>query len=204
MNAKGHVGVLVAMAITVGACRSSSGGSTAATVPTTREASTAAGSVPTPLGSSSVVTTGTAAVVSSTTSGALDGVWGALRDGDVTAFATALRAANVLDGVGVGEVTIFAPNDAAFAAVPADTMRGLLGDPARLKLVLQNHVVEGVWTTSKLASAGSVTAKSGRVLPITGSDGRLVVDGAHVVRTASTKDKVVVYVIDKVLTGGLK
>ena len=104
----------------------------------------------------------------------------------------------------MGEVTIFAPNDAAFAAVPADTMRGLLGDPARLKLVLQNHVVEGVWTTSKLASVGSVTAKSGRVLPITGSDGRLVVDGAHVVRTASTKDKVVVYVIDKVLTGGLK
>jgi uncharacterized surface protein with fasciclin (FAS1) repeats len=49
-------------------------------------------------------------------------------------------AAELSDG---GPYTVFAPTDAAFAALPEGTVEGLLADPAALQAVLLYHVGSG-------------------------------------------------------------
>ena len=62
---------------------------------------------------------------------------------------------------GPGPFTVFAPTNAAFAKVPAATLKKVGGDKALLTKVLTYHVVPGTITSAKLASeikAGGGTA----------------------------------------------
>lgn len=75
---------------------------------------------------------------------------------DLTTLAAAMKTAN-LDGTltGSGPYTLFAPNDQAFAALPADTHDRLFksGNEAALTRDLGYHVVPGRLTTKDLAKA---------------------------------------------------
>ena len=57
----------------------------------------------------------------------------AVSAGTFNTLATALKAAGLVDTLkGPGPFTVFAPTDAAFAKVPADQLKALLADKAKL------------------------------------------------------------------------
>ena len=81
---------------------------------------------------------------------AKDIVQTATEAGSFKTLLTAVKAAGLVETLqGKGPFTVFAPTDAAFAALPAGTLDGLLKDPAALKKVLLYHVVSGAVTPTK-------------------------------------------------------
>merc|ERR1711994_209268 len=60
---------------------------------------------------------------------------------DLSTLVTAVTAAGLVDTLsGEGPFTVFAPNNDAFAKIPADTLAGLLADKPALTEVLLRHV----------------------------------------------------------------
>ena len=118
----------------------------------------------------------------------------------------ALTTANLMDSLNTTpELTVLAPADPAFAAVPADQLKALMGDTARLTATLLHHVIQGRLTPDQLV--GQHTTLNNDALTIEGSgqsftiagEGTLSGSRASVicgnVRTANAT----VYVIDQVL-----
>ena len=106
-----------------------------------------------------------------------------------------------------GPITVFAPNDDAFAKVP-QAMRDDLMKPAnklKLKLTMGNHAVAGLVTVADIdkgltmATAVAVPAMNGNPLVIKREGGILTVNGAHVIKGPLKVDNGLVYVIDAVL-----
>jgi steroid delta-isomerase-like uncharacterized protein len=65
-----------------------------------------------------------------------------------------------------GPYTIFVPTDAAFASFSQHKLAALLEDPAALKNVLLNHVVQGAMSYEAMLEAGKLTTLGGTVLPV--------------------------------------
>jgi hypothetical protein len=65
-----------------------------------------------------------------------------------------------------GPYTIFAPTDAAFAALSQRKLASLMDDPEALQAVLRNHVVEGALSYEEMLEAGSITTLSGTEVPV--------------------------------------
>jgi LPXTG-motif cell wall-anchored protein len=101
-----------------------------------------------------------------------------------------------------GPVTVFAPTDAAFAALPEGTIDALLADPATLTDILLYHVVPGsVDAAAAIAADGTdVTAANGDPISIAVVDGSVVLNGSA---TVTTTDIVacngIIHVIDAVI-----
>jgi uncharacterized surface protein with fasciclin (FAS1) repeats len=68
---------------------------------------------------------------------------------------------------GAKDITVLAPADPAFAAVPGDALTGLLADKAKLTKVLTHHVIAGRLTPEQLA--GTHKTLAGDDVTITGS-----------------------------------
>jgi polar amino acid transport system substrate-binding protein len=97
------------------------------------------------------------------------------------------------------EFTVFAPTDAAFAALPAETIEAVLADQALLTTILQYHVVEGKILSGEITS-GTVTTLAGIDLEIVvAEDGTVTVNGATVVTADVEATNGVIHVIDAVL-----
>lgn len=97
--------------------------------------------------------------------------------------------------------TVFAPTDAAFAALPAGTVESLLKPENKEKLVaiLTYHVVEGKTKSKQLAGKTlRVKTLNGAELAIDGTDG-VSVGGAKVVKADVYASNGVIHVIDAVL-----
>lgn len=77
----------------------------------------------------------------------------AVNSADHTTLVAAVKAAGLVDTLeGPGPFTVFAPNNRAFAALPAGTVEGLLepSEKATLTSILTYHVVPGALTTEEL------------------------------------------------------
>ena len=119
-------------------------------------------------------------------------------------FKTLLQAATAADLVGTlkgaGPYTVFAPTDAAFAALPAGTLESLLKDPAKLKDILLYHVVAGKVTSDQVVKLTSATTAGGKTVKITVKDGAVYLnDKVKVVTTDIQASNGVIHVIDAVL-----
>ena len=118
-------------------------------------------------------------------------------------FKTLLLAAENADLVetlrGKGPYTLFAPSDEAFAKVPAETLKGLLKDPAKLKTTLSHHLVAGVWKPEGWMDMISIKALEGQPLRIVVGEDNVTVDHATVTFTSIRAANGVVHVIDTVL-----
>lgn len=126
----------------------------------------------------------------------------AVRAGQFKTLAAALQAAGLVDTLkGAGPFTVFAPTDAAFAALPAGTVENLLKPENREKLVaiLTYHVVPGRVTASQVAGMKAARTVEGGDIAIRASGGAVTVDGARVVGADVTASNGVIHVIDKVL-----
>ena len=106
--------------------------------------------------------------------------------------------------VNVGQLTLFAPSDTAFAALPGDLRAKLLAPENRelLAAVLMHHAVPGEFPTARLINASArhyaVDAIDGTLVEITTRHG-LDVSGAHIVKADIMATNGIIHIIDKVL-----
>lgn len=86
------------------------------------------------------------------------------RDPQLSTLHGLVTKAGLADGLkGAGPYTVFAPTNDAFKAVPAKTMDDLAKDPARLKAVLNYHVLPAKLTATEVKPGAARTAQGGNV-----------------------------------------
>lgn len=98
---------------------------------------------------------------------------------------------------GAGPLTVFAPTDAAFAALPAKT-RAELADKQRLKAVLTYHVVPGKLTAAQIKPEHLKTVNGANV-GVSKAGAFVTFDEALVVQADVPATNGVVHLIDKVI-----
>ena len=118
-----------------------------------------------------------------------------------TLIAAAKAAGLVPALTGTGPLTIFAPTDEAFAALPAGTVETLLKPENREQLasILKLHVVSGRIDSTAAIQAGQATALSGGALQIRHEKGAVRVNDALVTTADVDASNGVIHVIDRVL-----
>ncbi len=101
---------------------------------------------------------------------------------------------------GTGPYTVFAPTDAAFAALPPGTLDQLLlpENKAQLQQLLSYHVVPGSVTSAQI-TPGEVNTVEGAPVNITTSAGEVTVGNARVTEPDITASNGVIHAIDQVL-----
>lgn len=98
-------------------------------------------------------------------------------------------------------VTVFAPNDDAFKAVPAATLDKLAKDPAALKALLQHHILAGNVKSSDIqVGSAPVATMANTKLAVSKAGEFVTVEEALVVKADLAAGNGVVHVIDRVLT----
>ena len=126
----------------------------------------------------------------------------AVAAGQFKTLAAALQAAGLVETLkGAGPFTVFAPTDAAFAALPAGTVENLLKPENKQQLieVLTYHVVPGRYPAARVAGLGEAETVNGDSVSIATSGGGVTVEGARVVTADVNATNGVIHVIDKVL-----
>ena len=124
--------------------------------------------------------------------------------GTFTTLLAAAKAAGVAEALATGkDLTVFAPTDDAFKALPAGTVEDLLKPENKDKLagILKYHVVgarvmaadikEGTVEVATLKDSGDTM-----ITVVKGADG-VTVDGAKVVAADVAADNGIIHVIDK-------
>lgn len=126
----------------------------------------------------------------------------AVNAGSFTTLVAAVQAAGLEETLrGEGPFTVFAPTDAAFAALPEGTVETLLRPENKDQLVgiLTYHVVAGKTKSKELAGKSlSVATVNGAEIAIDGTDG-VTVGGAKVVQADVRASNGIIHAIDTVL-----
>ncbi|MEW5681391.1 MAG: fasciclin domain-containing protein [Pseudomonadota bacterium] len=124
----------------------------------------------------------------------------AVAAGNFSTLVTAVKAAELVDTLkGEGPFTVFAPNDAAFAKIPAADLNALVADKAALTNVLTYHVVAGKVMAADVVKLTSAKTVQGQELAIEVKDGKVFVDGAQVIATDIVTSNGVIHVLDSVV-----
>ncbi len=126
----------------------------------------------------------------------------AKKAGSFKTLLAAVEAAGLGDALsGDDPVTVFAPTDAAFAALPKGTVETLLKPENRDKLIaiLTLHAVSGKVSAGDALNAKKAKALSGGMLEFGITDGVFKVNGATIVKTDIICDNGVIHVIDAVM-----
>lgn len=130
----------------------------------------------------------------------------AAADPVLSALVQALTAANLVDSLnGQQDVTVLAPANEAFQAVPADQLDALVADVPQLTSVLTHHVLQG--RLSPAALAGEQTTLNNDTVTIEGSGKSFTLSGDQTVTGTPASvlcgniqtANATVYVIDQVL-----
>jgi len=173
---------MAAVAILAAACSSSAATTAPATASPAPTVSAAASMAPSAAPVGNIVEVATAA-------------------GSFKTLLQAATAAGLVDTLkGPGPFTVFAPTDAAFAALPAGTLDALLKDPAKLKDILLYHVVAGKVTSDQVVKLTSATTVEGKTIKIAVKNGVVYLnDTVKVVTTDIPASNGVIHVIDAVL-----
>jgi uncharacterized surface protein with fasciclin (FAS1) repeats len=126
----------------------------------------------------------------------------AVSAGNFTTLVAAVQAAGLVDTLkSEGPFTVFAPTDAAFAALPAGTVENLLKPENKDQLiaVLTYHVIPGKVMSGDIAGKSlEVKTVQGSMVDVNATDG-VMVDGATVVAADIEASNGVIHVIDQVI-----
>lgn len=126
---------------------------------------------------------------------------------EFSTLVAAVQAAGLVDTLrGPGPFTVFAPTNAAFAALPAGTVENLLlpENKDQLISILTYHVVPGQITSAEvLGTRQTVTTVQGGTLDVNGIVGKLgsgvKVNTANVIQADIFASNGVIHAIDQVL-----
>jgi uncharacterized surface protein with fasciclin (FAS1) repeats len=119
----------------------------------------------------------------------------------LSTLVAAVKAAGLVDTLNSAKnITVFAPDNAAFAKIPAATLKGILANKAELTKILTYHVAGARYTPAQLASGMTIkTLEGGAVTP--GKMGSTYeINSSHVVCGNVQTANATVYIIDTVLT----
>jgi transforming growth factor-beta-induced protein len=126
----------------------------------------------------------------------------AVAAGSFNTLVAAVQAAGLVDTLkGPGPFTVFAPNDAAFAKLPAGTVDNLLKPENKQQLIdiLTYHVVPGRVLAADVVNLTSAKTVNGAEVQITVSGGAVKVNDSNVIATDVLASNGVIHVIDAVL-----
>lgn len=131
----------------------------------------------------------------------MDIVETAVAAGNFTTLVAAVQAAGLVDALkGDGPLTVFAPTDEAFAALPEGTVEALLNDKEALTAILTYHVVAGEVRAEQVVELSSAETLNGASVTITVTpDGKVMIDDATVIATDIEASNGIIHVIDAVI-----
>lgn len=120
---------------------------------------------------------------------------------DLSTLVTAVTAAGLVDTLsGPGPFTVFAPTNAAFAALPHGVLDGLLADIPALTNVLTYHVAAGLYPASSLVGVrGRVATVQGDFISVNGTHGVRLNRSIEVITPDVNASNGIVHIIDGVL-----
>jgi uncharacterized surface protein with fasciclin (FAS1) repeats len=121
---------------------------------------------------------------------------------DHTTLVAAIKQAELVTSLSnAGPFTVFAPTNAAFDALPASTVEGLMKDDkkADLQNILQYHVFLSALKAESLSDGQVLNMVNGDNVTISVKDGKVTLNGnAHIVASIPASNGII-HVIDAVL-----
>ncbi len=120
---------------------------------------------------------------------------------DHTTLVTALKAADYVTSVAAsGPLTVFAPTNAAFAALPAGTVEGLLEPKSadQLREILKYHVTTSTLQAKSFKDGQSLGMANGAKTTMTVDGDKVSINGALIIASIPASNGIV-HVIDAVL-----
>jgi uncharacterized surface protein with fasciclin (FAS1) repeats len=120
---------------------------------------------------------------------------------DFTTLVSLIKKAGLVKTLSGGTFTVFAPTNAAFAKLPAATLKKVQSDKKLLTSILTYHVVKGKVPASKVVTLNgkSVPTVNGKKVKITVKGGKVYVNKAQVTKTDIAASNGVIHVINSVL-----
>jgi uncharacterized surface protein with fasciclin (FAS1) repeats len=123
----------------------------------------------------------------------------ALAAGNFTTFAAAINVAGLTDALAAkGPFTVFAPTEEAFRKLPAGAYDTLLRDSAKLRAILNYHVIPG-YSMARDMKSGEVMTLQGSTLTASVSPQDVRINGARVTQADIVASNGVVHAIDTVI-----
>lgn len=122
--------------------------------------------------------------------------------GSFETLLAAAKAAGLVDALkGDGPITVFAPTDDAFGALPAGTVATLLKpeNKNQLATILKYHVVAGDLGSSALSDGARLETLAGIDAVISQTEGGFNIENARIVKTDIDTSNGVIHVIDRVI-----
>lgn len=125
----------------------------------------------------------------------------AVENGNFDTLVAALDAAGLVSVfANPGDYTVFAPTDAAFAALGQETISALLADPkGDLTRILTYHVVGDSLSINQVLTSNRIPTLAGANLQVSHADGQVKVNDASIVLYNIRAANGVIHVIDTVL-----
>jgi uncharacterized surface protein with fasciclin (FAS1) repeats len=124
----------------------------------------------------------------------------------LSTLVTAVQAAGLVDSLnGTPDITVLAPANPAFEAVPADALNALLADTPQLTAVLTHHVIPGRLAPDELAGTHPTLANDEVTIEGSGENFSVPAEGTILGMEASVicgnvqTANATVYIIDQVL-----
>jgi uncharacterized surface protein with fasciclin (FAS1) repeats len=119
----------------------------------------------------------------------------AIQSEDHSTLVAAVQAAGVENAlVNVGPLTVFAPNNAAFAKIDESTLNSLLEpeNKGKLAFILTHHVAPANYPVEMLKKNAEKQRKlymaSGKYLEVTEKDGDIFIDGVKILGTVNVSN----------------
>ena len=181
--------VLITLLGALGACGKST------STPTASPPTAIASATPAPV-------TATAAPASVTPVAASDIISTLTTAGDFTTLLAAVKAADLVEKLqSPGPFTLFAPTDAAFAALPTGAMDQLMANPQGdlTDIVLYHLVAKEKLSVADLAQTQTITTVLGDQATITVTGAVIKIDAATIITPDISASNGMIQVIDKVL-----
>ena len=118
----------------------------------------------------------------------------------LSTLVTAVKKAGLVDTLNSADgITVFAPDNSAFAKIPASTLKSVLANKAELTKILTYHVVSGRVTPTELASGKALKTLEGATVKPAMMGTTYTVNGASVVCGNVQTANATVYIINSVL-----
>jgi uncharacterized surface protein with fasciclin (FAS1) repeats len=118
----------------------------------------------------------------------------------LSTLVTAVKKAGLVDTLNsASNITVFAPDNAAFAKIPAATLAKVLADKAELTKILTYHVAAARYTPDQLAAGTTIKTLEGASVTPGKMGATYEVNDAHVVCGNVQTANATVYIIDTVL-----
>ncbi len=119
----------------------------------------------------------------------------------LSTLVTLIKKAGLVKALsGSTKLTVFAPDNAAFAALPKATVASLEAHPKELAKVLEYHVLAGVVPAAKVEKLKSAKTLEGARVTFSVRGGHAFVNRSEVVKANLYASNGVVHVINKVLS----